>query len=38
MQAWSNEWYAYCTNRYRSFDPKTGTYLGYDGQRHFCGG
>jgi len=29
-------WYAYCSRKYRSFDPQTGTYLGYDGIRHAC--
>ncbi len=32
----SPEWYAYCSNRYRSFDPRTGTFMGYDGLRHAC--
>jgi BA14K-like protein len=27
---------AYCEQKYRSFDPASGTYLGYDGQRHPC--
>jgi hypothetical protein len=27
---------AYCAQRYRSYDPATGTFLGYDGQRHPC--
>lgn len=27
---------AYCAQRYRSYDPATGTYLGNDGQRHPC--
>jgi hypothetical protein len=27
---------AYCSQRYRSFDPATGIYLGYDGSRHVC--
>jgi hypothetical protein len=27
---------AYCMQRFRSYDPKTGTYLGHDGQRHSC--
>lgn len=26
----------YCSQKYRSFDPASGTYLGYDGQRHRC--
>jgi hypothetical protein len=25
-----------CAQRFRSYDPTTGTYLGYDGQRHPC--
>jgi hypothetical protein len=27
---------AYCSRKYRSFDPVSFTYLGYDGRRHFC--
>lgn len=27
---------AYCAQRYRSYDPASGTFLGYDGQRHPC--
>jgi BA14K-like protein len=27
---------AYCQQRFRSYDPSTGTYLGYDGLRHPC--
>ncbi|MEJ8571066.1 BA14K family protein [Microbaculum marinum] len=30
------EWNAYCASKYRSFDPATGTFLGYDGKRHYC--
>lgn len=26
----------YCMRRYRSYDPASGTYLGYDGYRHPC--
>ena len=26
----------YCSQRYKSYDPASGTYLGYDGQRHSC--
>jgi hypothetical protein len=29
-------WLAYCSAKYRSFDPTTGTFLGYDGLRHPC--
>jgi hypothetical protein len=27
---------AYCASRYASYDPASGTYLGYDGFRHPC--
>ena len=27
---------AYCMQRYRSYDPRSGTFLGYDGYRHAC--
>lgn len=30
------DWLAYCSQRYRSFDPASGTYLSYDGQRYMC--
>ncbi|GGH28164.1 hypothetical protein GCM10007036_37210 [Alsobacter metallidurans] len=26
----------YCAQRFRSYDPASGTYLGYDGLRHSC--
>jgi hypothetical protein len=26
----------YCMQRYRSYDPNSGTYLGNDGYRHPC--
>ena len=26
----------YCEQRFRSYDPASGTYLGYDGLRHPC--
>jgi hypothetical protein len=32
----SAEWNAYCSSKYKSFDPATGTFLGYDGKRHYC--
>ncbi len=35
-QPWSPAWYRYCEGRYRSFDARSGTYLGYDGHRHMC--
>lgn len=35
-EPWTQAWYDYCSDKYRSFDPQTGTYKGYDGLRHFC--
>lgn len=35
-QARANDAAAYCAQRYRSYDPASGTYLGYDGNRHPC--
>ncbi len=35
-QPWTPEWYAYCAQRFRSFDARSGTYLGHDGYRHMC--
>jgi hypothetical protein len=26
----------YCLSRFKSYDPASGTYLGYDGYRHPC--
>lgn len=33
---WTPAWYAYCSSKYRSFNPSTGYFLGYDGRYHFC--
>ena len=27
---------SYCMSRFKSYDPGSGTYLGYDGMRHPC--
>ena len=27
---------SYCLQRFKSYDPASGTYLGFDGQRHPC--
>ena len=27
---------SYCASRFRSYDPASGTYLGFDGRRHSC--
>ncbi len=35
-EPWSPQWYSYCRSTYRSFNAKSGTFLGYDGIRHFC--
>ncbi|AYM64165.1 BA14K family protein [Agrobacterium fabrum] len=36
IEPWTNAWYDYCSQRYRSFNSRSGTYVGNDGQRHFC--
>lgn len=36
VEPWSPEWYDYCSARYRSFNARSGTYVGYDGRSHFC--
>ncbi len=33
---YSAEAYRYCVARYRSFDPASGTFLAYDGNRYDC--
>ena len=35
-EPWTSDWYSYCSSRYRSFDPQSGYFLGYDGNYHFC--
>ena len=35
-QPWSPDWYSYCYSRYRTFNPNTGNFVGYDGYEHFC--
>lgn len=32
----SRAWYNYCSARYRSFDPRSGTYQPYNGPRRVC--
>lgn len=36
LEPWTRAWFEYCDDRYRSFNPSTGTYRGYDGEDHFC--
>lgn len=31
-----DDYIAYCSSRYRSFNPRTGTFTGYDGLQHRC--
>ena len=38
LQPWSQSWMRYCMQRYRTFDPRTGTFVGNDGREHFCRG
>ncbi len=33
---WSPEWVAYCARKYRSFNPRTGTYRTYSGRVRMC--
>jgi len=35
-QPWSPAWYQYCSSKYRSFNPSTGTYTTYQGEQRFC--
>ena len=34
--AYEGDHVAACEDAYRSYDPRTDTYLGYDGYRHYC--
>ena len=36
LEPWTPGWYRYCSQRYRSFDSRSGTFVGYDGQEYFC--
>jgi len=33
---WTPEWIAYCSRKYRSFNPRTGTYTAYSGRVRQC--
>jgi len=35
-EPWTEEWYAYCSAKYRSFDPADGTFQPYNGPRRRC--
>lgn len=36
LEPWTAQWRSYCRQRYSSFNATTGTYMGYDGNSHFC--
>ncbi len=36
LEPWTPGWYRYCSQRYRSFDSQSGTFVGYDGREYFC--
>ena len=36
FKPWTPEWYDHCRAKYRSFNPRTGYFFGYDGKYHFC--
>ncbi len=36
LEPWTPQWERYCSYRYRSFDPRSGTFIGNDGRSHFC--
>src|SRR5688572_13349231 len=35
-RAFTAQWYKYCAQRYRSFEPGTGLYTSFSGQRRQC--
>jgi hypothetical protein len=37
LRPWTDPWFEWCKRRYRTFDPQSGQYWGYDGKPHFCG-
>ena len=36
MEVGTVQWYSYCANKYKSFNPETGFFTGLDGKKHFC--
>lgn len=36
LEPWTPAWFSFCEDTYRTFDPGTGTFMGNDGQEHFC--
>ncbi len=35
-EPWTPDWYTYCAQRYRSFNPHTGYFIGPDRLPYFC--
>ena len=35
-EPWTPAWLSYCRSKFRSFNASSGTFLGFDGKRHFC--
>lgn len=35
-EPWSQRWYSYCSRKFRSFNPRTETYRGYNGRDYSC--
>ena len=35
-QPWTPEWFAYCDERYKSFNARTGYFYGFDHRSRFC--
>jgi BA14K-like protein len=33
---WTPAWYQYCSSRFATFNPRTGYFIGYDGNPYFC--
>ncbi len=36
LQPFTPAWYSYCTEKFKSFEAQSGTYTGFDGEKHFC--
>lgn len=36
LAPYTPEWFAYCSRKFKSFDPRSGTYLAYSGKRRYC--
>jgi BA14K-like protein len=36
FEPWTREWYIYCSKRYRTFNPETGTYRARSGKNRLC--